>query len=431
MRIYFSGIGGFGVGPLAMLAKDMGHSVVGSDKDVSPITTALEASGVSISYTQDGTFLDQQHREQAFDLFVYTSALTKQHPELLFARDHIIRAVKRDELLNQLIADKELKTIAISGTHGKTTTTGMLIWTMNQLGLKAAHSIGTTISFAPSGKFTELDEYFIYEADEFDRNFLHFNPKFSIITNVDYDHADTFPTKEEYQKAFSLFVSQSQRTFMWDEDAKTLDLKESNRVEILDYEKYQNHLFPNLMGVKLPGAHNRMNASLIVEFLHKHFGLSKEDIIRVVNEFPGTSRRFEKIVDGLYSDYAHHPTEIKATIQMANEINQEVIAIYQPHQNVRQHSLLSMWGYGDSFNGAEEVYWLPTFLTREDDNLDVLTPEQLMATLDGNTRRAEKIMDDELEQIIRDHIADGKLVIAMSAGDLDGWIRDKFGTNSQ
>jgi len=108
------------------------------------------------------------------------------------------------------------------------------------------------MSFTASGKYRIGGEYFIYEADEYDKNFLHFNPKFSLITTVDYDHPDTYPSKEDYNKAFSLFISQSQKTIMWDEDAQTLGLKKSGRIEFIKYQDYQHHLWPNLIGIKLP-----------------------------------------------------------------------------------------------------------------------------------------------------------------------------------
>lgn len=181
MNIYFSGIGGVGIGPLAEIAHDAGYEVAGSDLEDTLVTKELRQHGITVNTTQDGTFLKARHQEKPIDWFVYTSALPKNHPELVLAQELGIRATKRDELLDHIISDKGLKLIAVAGTHGKTTATGMLIWTLQQLEVPVSYSIGTTIKFGPSGKFDPASEYFIYECDEFDRNFLNFNPYLSLI----------------------------------------------------------------------------------------------------------------------------------------------------------------------------------------------------------------------------------------------------------
>src|SRR5665811_1036466 len=153
MNIYFSGIGGVGIGPLAEIALDAGYDVVGSDPKETLVTKELAQKGIKISITQDSAFLKERHIEKPIDWFVYTSALPDNHPELLMARQLGIRVAKRDELIAHIIDEKQLKLIAIAGTHGKTTTTGMLVWTLQQLDIPVSYSIGTTITFGPSGKF--------------------------------------------------------------------------------------------------------------------------------------------------------------------------------------------------------------------------------------------------------------------------------------
>ena len=175
MNIYFSGIGGVGVGPLAEVALDAGYTISGSDRAPSPVSRQIADKGVAIDYSQDGSFLRRQHQANPIDWLVYTAALPSDHPELLAAQELGIKTSKRDELLAYIIADKNLKLIAVSGPHGKTTTTSMLIWLFKQLGVPASHLVGTTLSFDQSGKYQPGSEYFIYECDEFDRNFLHFS----------------------------------------------------------------------------------------------------------------------------------------------------------------------------------------------------------------------------------------------------------------
>ncbi len=409
MNIYFSGIGGVGIGPLAEIAHDAGYQVQGSDRGASLMTRELEKRGVAISFNQDGSFLEQCHSKQPIDWFVYTAALPPDHPELVRARALGIRTAKRDELLAHIIADKQLKLIAIAGTHGKTTTTGMMVWTLQQLGTAVSYSIGTTISFGPSGKYDPASEYFVYECDEFDRNFLHFQPYLSLITSVDYDHPDTYPTPDDYQAAFSQFINQSAHTIMWQHDAAGLTIPAS--AWLLGDDEAAN--------IQLPGAHNRRNATLVLKAL-EHLGLPENRAI--IEAFPGTNRRFEKLAYNLYSDYGHHPVEIAATLQMARELSDDVVLVYQPHQNVRQHEIRDQ--YVDSvFKDAEEIYWLPTYLSREDPTLEILTPQQLTSTLyDSNFHFSE--LNDDLWQNIEKVRQAGKLVLCMGAGSIDGWLRE-------
>ena len=188
MNIFFSGIGGVGIGPLAEIACDVGYEVTGSDLEESLMTNELRKRGVKINIGQDGSFLKACHDQKPIDWLIYSASLPAGHPELVLAQQLGIKIAKRDELIAHIIEEKGLKLIGVAGTHGKTTTTGMMIWTMLQLGIPVSYSIGTTITFGPSGKYDPDSQYFIYECDEFDRNFLHFRPSLSLITSVDYDH---------------------------------------------------------------------------------------------------------------------------------------------------------------------------------------------------------------------------------------------------
>ena len=149
-------------------------------------------------------------------------------------------------------------------------------------------------------------------------------------------------------------------------------------------------------------------------------------LLQKVSTFPGTNRRFEKLAENIYTDYAHHPAEIGATIQLAKEVNPKVVVVYQPHQNIRQHELLKESAYADCFKEATQVYWLPTYLSREDKDLRILTPEAVSKDAAGPITIAD--MNDELWQKIQAHQTAGELVVAMSAGDLDTWLRKKAAT---
>jgi UDP-N-acetylmuramate--alanine ligase len=415
MNIYFSGIGGVGIGPLAEIASDAGYSVQGSDTHDSLITRQLAQRGIAVSIGQDGTFLRECHVRQPIDWFVHTAALPADHPELLAARELGVKTAKRDELLAHIIKEKNLKLIAVAGTHGKTTTTGMIVWALKQLGIPVSYSIGTTVTFGPSGKFDPASQYFIYECDEFDRNFLHFQPSLSLITSIDYDHPDTYPTEADYQSAFRQFLHQSKQAILWQKDADFIDATSSDAWILQDDE---------VSTLTLPGEHNRRNATLVLKALERlELGEARSNRL-ILEAFPGTNRRFEKLADNLYSDYGHHPVEIAATLQMARELSDYVVLVYQPHQNVRQHEIRDQ--YTDQFELAEEVYWLPTYLSREDPNLAILSPEQLTARLTNRSHVHLTDLTPELWEAIEQARHSGKLVLCMGAGSIDGWLREQL-----
>lgn len=415
MNIYLSGIGGVGVGPLAEIAADAGYQVQGSDEAEGLMTEALGARGISVHIGQDGSFLQATHDATPIDWFVYTAALPADHPELLLARQLGIKIAKRDELLAHIIAEKSLKLIAIAGTHGKTTTTGMMVWTLQELDVPVSYSVGTTLSFGPSGKFDPASEYFVYECDEFDRNFLHFHPYLSLITSVDYDHPDTYPSEQSYFEAFQTFGEQSEQLIAWQSEHGELFATHPD-AWLLQPSDVEN--------LPLVGEHNRRNATLVVKALERlniGNGSTKHDVVK---SFPGTDRRFEKLADNLYSDYGHHPAEIAATLQMAREISNHVVLVYQPHQNVRQHELKDQ--YTDQFKLADEIYWLPTYLSREDPNLPILTPQELTRHISNKDAVHQADMGDELWDTIQAARNAGKLILCMGAGSIDGWIRERL-----
>lgn len=413
MNVFFSGIGGVALGPLAQIAHDAGYTVLGSDVSESLTTKELQHRGITVRIGQSAELVEAEHAVNPIDWFVYTAALPNDHPELIKARELGIKTTKRDELLSHIISDKNLKLIAVSGTHGKTTTTGMMVWAMKQLGIPVSYSIGSTISFGPSGHFEPDSEYFVYECDEFDRNFLRFTPHLSLVTSIGYDHSDTYPTKDDYRQSFSQFLAQSGHTIGWRHDLKTLpELPAQNLWQLQDDE---------VIPVTLAGEHNRRNATLILKGL-EYLGIG--GTVENLTAFPGTNRRFEKLADNLYSDYGHHPTEIAATLQMAGELSKNVVLVYQPHQNVRQHEIRSL--YRNCFVKAQTIYWLPTYLSREDPDLPVLTAEELTKDITNHEVVHSTDMTDGLWRLITLHRENGDLVLCMGAGSIDGWIRSRL-----
>ena len=415
MNIYLSGLGGVGIGPLAEIARDAGENVMGSDLTETLLTQELREQGVKLTIGQDGSFLQKCHDDTPIDWFIHTAALPPDHPELVLAKKLGIRTGKRDEFLAEFIKSHNLKLIAVSGTHGKTTTTGMAVWALKQLGVPVSYSIGTTVSFGPSGAYDPASQYFIYECDEYDRNFLHFFPYISLIPSVDYDHPDTFPTEDEYREAFRQYISQSELTISWKRDLEYIGVEsvESEIWKLNDQE---------VLDIKLPGAHNRRNATLVYKALQR-LGLGDDAaILKALESFPGTDRRFEKLGDNLYSDYGHHPEEIAAMMQLAREVSDHIVLVYQPHQNWRQHFIRDQ--YTTQFDAAETVYWLPTYLTRENPDQPVLTPQELTQTVTNKDALIFAELNDDLWTKIQKHRQAGHLVLCMGAGTIDGWVRE-------
>jgi len=412
MNIFFSGIGGVGIGPLAEIALDAGYGVIGSDPAVTLITKQLSKKGVEISTNSAETFLKTSHNKQPIDWFVYTSALTSDDPVLAMAHELGIKTSKRDELIAYIIAEKNLKLIAVAGTHGKTTVTGMMVWTMKQLGIPVSYSIGTTITFGPSGKLDPDSEYFVYECDEFDRNFLHFKPYLSLITSIDYDHPDTYPTIYEYLDAFHQFAQSSNQVITWNDQHSEL-FTDISGATILNPSEITN--------LSILGQHNRRNVSLVQSGL-KNLGFN-QNTDEILTRFPGTNRRFEKLAENLYSDYGHHPVEIAATLQMAREMSDRIVLVYQPHQNIRQHKIRDQ--YTNQFELAEEVYWLPTYLSREDPTLEVLKPQDLIQNITNKNSVHVVDLNGNLWSIIQKARSENILVLCMGAGTIDGWVRNQ------
>jgi UDP-N-acetylmuramate--alanine ligase len=430
MHIYFSGIGGAGIGPLALVAKQAGYEVSGSDKQDSQYIDYLKKHGITeIHIGQEREVIDRLHNQKPIDWFVYTSALPLENPnapELEFCREQGIKTSKRDELLNQILVDKQLQLIAVAGTHGKTTTTAMLVWYFKQLNEPVSYLLPAKTSFAEMGSYDPASKYFVYECDEFDRNFLAFEPTVSLITGVSWDHHEIFPTREDYQAAFREFISQSKHCFIWQEDAEYLGLGPTlSNLRVVDSSD------PEIADLKLKGQYNRLDAWLAAAAVMQATGAPGEKIIEAVNKFPGLSRRMEMIAPNLYSDYAHTPEKIRGAMsvasEMAQESGQDLIVIYEPLTNRRQHYMQAE--YKDVFNGAEHVYWIPSYLAREDPAQRIIPPAELVAQLADPSIATAMERDDNLKRVIREHLDKGDMVVGMAGGggdSLDDWLRQEF-----
>jgi UDP-N-acetylmuramate--alanine ligase len=425
MHIFFSGIGGTGIGPLALVAKQAGYRVSGSDKQDSQYISYLKKHGITyITIGQTTEAIAAAHDRTPIDWFVYSSAVSIEqpdHPELQFCRKNGIKTSKRDELLNAIMSQKNLKLLAVAGTHGKTTTTAMMIWALQQLGLPMGYVLPAKSSFADMGAYKEGAEYFVYECDEFDRNFLHFTPEMSLITGIDYDHPDIYPTREDYNKAFRDFIHQSAQVVLWQSDVDRLQGKPSKKDVVL------SDTDEKMKSIRLAGHVNRRNAWQVAHAVHRLLGTPVDKTLGYLEKFPGVARRFEQIAPRLYSDYAHTPEKIRGALQLGHEVaGENLVVVYEGLHNTRQHFIRHDLEH--LFDDVKQLYIVPSYLAREDQSLELLTPEKLREGLSdasqGKTEPAN--IDASLVNRISTHLAAGDTVLCLSAGGgggLDEWLR--------
>lgn len=429
MHIYFSGLGGAGIGPLALIAKQAGFSVSGSDKQESQYIANLKKHGVDdIHIGQTYEQIAGVHAREPIDWFVYTSALPIEHPdapELRFCAEHHIKTSKRDEFINLLLEQKNLDLIAIAGTHGKTTTTAMAIWLFKRLGVPVSYSVGAKMSFGGMGEFDPASKYFVYEADEFDRNFLAFRPAQALIAGIDWDHPDIYPTQASYNEAFRDFLAQSKSITMWRGDLARLDMQPAANIHAINEADVAGS------GLTLPGEVNRMDAWLVAEALQPIVGQPIDRIVQELNAFPGIGRRFEQLASNLYSDYAHTAPKIRGALQLAHEVaGANVVVVYEGLHNTRQHFMKADLKH--LFDSVKHLYIVPTYLAREDPNLALMQPSDLQQLLspEAQAHSTASELGDTLKAAIERHREAGDLVLCISAGgghSLDEWLRREFG----
>ena len=431
MHIYFSGIGGAGIGPLAEIAMKAGYEVSGSDKQNSSYIEALKKDGITdIHISQSYETIEKVHSQHPIDWLIYTSALTIEQPnspEIRFAKDNNIKTSKRDELINTIIQDKRLLLVAVAGTHGKTTTTAMIVWLCKQHNIPLSSLLPAKTNFGPMGAYDKDSRFFVIEADEFDRNFLYFDPWLSVITGVSWDHHEIYPSRDDYQQAFNDFIHQSSSSLIWQDDANYLNINSTSIKGLAIHDPSD----PQISSIRLKGLYNRLDGWLAVNAVSKISDIPESDLFDSLNYFPGLSRRMEQIEKNLYTDYAHTPEKIRAAMSVAKEMaiekNQSVIVVYEPLTDRRQHYMIN--DYKDCFDGASQVYWLPSYLAREDKSVRVLPPSELIARLSDPTVAQPAEMDDGLKRTIDAHLSKGDMVVCMAGGgggSLDDWLRQNY-----
>ena len=387
--VYFIGIGGIGMSAVARILLNEGCVVAGSDIRPSSLTSTLEKMGARINTRQDGSFMTSDT-----DMVVISAAISEDNQDLKTARKMGIKVVKYSQILGSLM--KEKRGIAISGTHGKTTTSAMISSVLKTAGLDPTFVIGGEVPDIGGNAHLGTGDLFVAEACEYDRSFLNLVPQVGVITNIEEDHLDYYENIEKIINAFGDFaslVSKEGLLVVNDHDKNIfLAMQRANcKVETYSLDStsdwcgkvlssgngtnrfsiFRKNAFFDDFTLKIPGSHNVLNA-LAATAVCTFIGVDKNSIKAALASFRGANRRFQiigvKNNITVIDDYAHHPTEIRVTLRAARELYPEkkIWCVFQPHQYSRTRHLLR--GFARSFQNADKVIFADIYSARDNDD---------------------------------------------------------------
>ena len=412
-KIHFIGIGGIGMSALARHFLAEGVTVSGSDRSPSPITEALEGEGVYFFASQA-----KENITPNIDLVVYTEAMTQDHEELVEAHVLGIKTRSYFEALG-LVANGHY-VIAIAGAHGKTTTTAMLIDIFEDAGLDPSAVVGSLRARTGKNYRQGKSKYFIVEACEYKRDFLHLEPDILILTNIEAEHLDYYKDLDDVIDAFhSLAAKVPENGFIL---CNPKDLAIKRVIEGVSAKIVDTTIFiDTLMPMKVPGLHNRLNAAQALACAAR-VGISEEAAKETLAHFTGTWRRFERkgtMSSGalVYDDYGHHPTEIAATLQGARELypDKKILLVYQPHMYSRTYALFD--DFVTALSKADEVFLLPIYAAREE-NVSGVTSMQLRDAVRKNILVQSFETFAEVVTEVKKQADNNTVVLVMGAGDV-------------
>ncbi len=438
MHIHLVGIGGSGLSAIAELLLDRGYQVSGSDLKLNDRTDTLVKLGARIFKMHDAINVD------GVDLVLVSSAIPETNPEIQEAKNNKIPVMKRAGFLGLLAREK--MTVAIAGSHGKTTTTGMIAQLMIASGLDPSFIVGGILPSSDQSGHWGQGNHFVIEADEYDYMFLGLNPHIAVITNVEYDHPDLFNTPEIYRAAFARFIDRilpGGKLYACSDDPGVMVLlqtPETFGIEVKSYgirsgEWRAQDLRTNAFGgtdflvtfqeevvglvrLRIPGVHN-VNNGLAAIAVTADLGVPFDSARRALAEFGGIGRRFQIVGDVadvvVVDDYAHHPTEIRVTLAAARERfpGRRIWAVWQPHTFSRIRSLKSE--FATCFVDADRLVALDIFRSREKDRQGVDTT-QVLETIEHPPADYVPQVEDAAEFIL-ERIRPGDVVLTLTAGD--------------
>lgn len=414
-KIHFIGIGGIGVSALARMMLAEGKSVSGSDTTLSDITKELTRLGARVHEGHDALRVPR-----GCDLVVYSPAVRENNPELLFAREREIPTLSYPEMLGRVSTGK--KTIAVSGTHGKTTTTAMIAEILIDAKKDPTVVVGSVLQKQGSNFIGGKGELFVVEACEYRRSFLNLSPEILVITNIDADHLDYYGDLAGVQRAFCEMARKVPEVGFIvcnpnDKNTAPILTDVARPSKIVDYTKEE-------LSVSLPvsGEHNKENARAALAVAHL-LGVDDMSAQDSLSHFHGTWRRMEykgKTRKGVlvYDDYGHHPTEVRKTLAGFREQHkaERITVVFQPHLYSRTKFLLEE--FAESFNDADEVIITNIYAARETDDGSI-TEANVVDAIKRHKRNVKYIGDFKAtKQYLNKTLQGGGILITMGAGDI-------------
>ena len=448
-HVHFIGIGGTGLSAIARLLLEMGYTVSGSDRVLSPFAEGLKRDGATVHVGHEAAHV------AGADWVVRSSAIGDDNPEVQEAKKRGISVYKRSDFLGRLMEEKI--GIAVAGAHGKTTTTAMIAWTLFALGRDPSFIVGSTLINLKTNARAGKGRAFVIEADEYDRMFLGLKPRIAIVTNLEHDHPDCYPTFDDMREAFRSFVGllpadgtlvaciddpaasalmndvrragknvvayglQGESTINSSQWMLARNVKPNTRGGF-DFEAVSN-LFPDSQSIRaslqVPGKHNVQNALAALAVIAL-LGLPSKKATEALGEFRGTGRRFEVLGEAngitVVNDYGHHPTEIKATLAAARAryLKRRIWAVWQPHTYSRTQTLFEQ--FASAFPDADEVIATEVYASREPKQN--FTSAMIVHSMRHPSVRFIAELNDTTKYLI-DHLRSGDVLIVFSAGDAD------------
>ncbi|NGM83551.1 UDP-N-acetylmuramate--L-alanine ligase [Paenibacillus sp. 7124] len=438
-RVHFIGIGGYGMSAIARVMLEMGYTVTGSDVAAQELTEKLIAKGakVYIGHTAE--------QVKGADLVVYSTALSKDNVERVEAERLNIPILHRSQMLGRLL--NERKGVAVAGAHGKTTTSSMIALVMEECGVDPTYIIGGEIMNVGTNAKAGQGEFVVAEADESDGSFLQYHPWLAIVTNIEADHLENYGGDfERLKSAYVQFMSQLREdgtAIVCADDETVTSLLPKIKANVTTYgirsaADYtatdialgdrqvtftMNHGATALGRVELsvPGQHNVYNAMATIIACLKA-GIPFAAIASAIVKFNGAKRRFQVLGEAddilVIDDYAHHPTEIQATISAAKATGKRIIAVFQPQRYTRTFFLLD--AFSRAFGEADEVIITDIYSPAGEKQIEGVSSAKLVELIIQNSNPGARHLPTKEDVLadLKDRLAPGDLVITMGAGDI-------------
>jgi UDP-N-acetylmuramate--alanine ligase len=437
-RVHMVGIGGAGMSGIAEVLQAMGFVVSGSDLSHSEVTTRLESLGMLIFYEH------QAEQAEGADVVVFSSAVRPENAEVRYARDHRIPTIPRSEMLAELMRLKS--GIAIAGTHGKTTTTSMIGTILTHAGFEPTVIVGGKVRALGTGAAMGSGNFLVAEADEFDRSFLKLSPTMAVITTVEAEHLDTYLDLESIKDAFVEFANKVPfygLVVVCADDIHACEIMPRIKRPLVTYgrtsdagyaivsEQYDGLSSTFVVktpddesiefSIHVPGRHNVLNATAAAA-IALEAGVATSLVQEGLAEFTGVHRRFERKGEAngalIFDDYAHHPTEVRVTLEAAKQCwpVRRIVAVFQPHLYSRTRDFAGE--FAESLSVADFIAILDIYPARETP-LPNVTSELIVTPL-RNKGKAVELLDgnDSITERLRQLIQPGDVVLAMGAGSI-------------